>query len=206
MSTVVLTPTHMASDHAVTHLDFPHKYVVDIDHPKIFVAPHRFFMIGLCGEFLPERVNEKETWDLVATIFSLALAHHVNSGFSNGGIPLDDKKILDHYLKVFDRDGRLFIVDRYYRFVVKYVGQYKQLQVRIAGDYAGIGTGGMIAAGLAMRTPKLKDVFRVLHELDHYSSKEHTIVPISSLLLNKGLYEKMKVGRAKAHKSEETEE
>jgi hypothetical protein len=192
MSTVVLTPTHMACDHTVLHTTYPHQAVVDCHHQKIFIPPHKKYIIGHVGEFNPDDINRDETWDHLGLLLALLVAHQNNNGFTVyvflDQINLADtdqflncKKALDYYKKTFDFLSKTIIATKTQRFIIQYDTEHHHLFGRAVGPYVGIGSGGMLAAGMLIGKMPLETIWEPLNKMDTQTSREHTSVALSSL-------------------------
>lgn len=195
MSTVVLTPTHIGCDHNVVHHSYPHQSVTNINHRKIFISPNKMCLIGTVGSFDPESIDTPNCWRVINEILGRALADLTNFGLLKNMTDFTDEKFVREYVLHFDAKSHTFIVTRHYRFVVYYSLTSKRIMIKQLGDYSGIGTGGMIAAGMAMGTKHLKDVFKHLPNLDSLSSSECTVVPLSTLVNDRALNKKLILGR-----------
>jgi hypothetical protein len=187
MSTVVLTPTHIASDHAFLEKTYPHQRTVDLNHPKIFIHPKKIYLIGVVGAYLPDRVDSIETWDVMGTLFTFILSTVISDGLQGGHIAFDQPDIVATFTDVFEPGAHVFLVTKDYRFVLKYKTDRKCVIAKKVGPYAGIGSGGMYAAGLAMNTKNVADIFKPLHQLDHLTSEEHTVIALSQLTGGTGI-------------------
>lgn len=189
MSTVVLTPTHIASDHTVVYKCFPHETKVDLNHKKLFVDSSKKFIIGTCGDYVPEKIELPEVQDAVAFLLSYLISHqNVDGGelvpFFDGKedqlhFPL--KKSVNTFKNYFDTDARTFLVSKHYRFCITHSAKLNILAGKRIGDYAGVGSGGMIATGLLLGKMPLEEIWEPLHRLDKQTSVEHTTIPLSSL-------------------------
>ena len=181
MSTVVLTPTHIASDHNVVHKTFPHETVTNLDHPKIYISPSRKFLFGTTGEFLPTDLDCPEVYLHISDIMGNLIGQQINHGLiANMAIPSISVN-MKKYEEVFDRTGKTFLVSRNYRFLIYYSQKHKEWIGRQVAAYSGIGSGGALATGLLTGGMDIRDIWTPLHEFDNLSSVEHTIIPLSIL-------------------------
>jgi len=196
MTTVVLTPTHMASDHCVVRRGFPSETSVSLDNQKIFISPKKTMMIGAAGALNAAEVNHPNTWEVLGLILTYYLAQIAENGLDSGGTYLDDDRVpMKNYAAVLDPDGTTFLVTRRYRFAITSRGG--SFYIKELNSYAGIGTGGMYAAGLCAGGMNIHDIWPTVHKFDHLSSVEHTVIPISSLKLTPKLDASMRTVRDK---------
>jgi hypothetical protein len=181
MSTVVITPTHIACDHNVVHTLYPHTTAVDLTYRKLFMPPDRRFVIGLVGEFSPSKIDTEETYKAFDQIIQ-----ELSTQLNTPGLEFDTSAFFNmnpfiQLEKVVDVDGRIFIVTKTLRYIVFRTKESKRWGAKHLSAYAGIGSGGMIAAGLLIGGMALGDIWEPLHAIDTLSSVEHTSIPLSSL-------------------------
>jgi hypothetical protein len=179
MSTVVLTPTHIACDHTVVQQYIPHETRVDLNHTKLFVDPHKQYIFGTVGKFIPGDVNSDVVHAAMKKIISeydihLRIVKHndVEFIFQDMFAPIS---------RVFDRTGEIIVVTRSHRFVLYYNKKEESWYARQCSDYFGIGSGGMIAAGMLVGKRKLPDIWKYVNQINPVTSVEHTSIPIKSL-------------------------
>lgn len=186
MSSVVLSPTHIGCDHTVHQMCFPHETKVDIGYRKLFISPSKKFIVGTCGQFIPEEIDTPEMWihlaEMCIDVISKRLTPEYSDNLTLFSADREEiKKATLAYLSVFDASGHSLFVTKSYRFMVFYSKKYKSLIARRVGDYVGIGSGGMLGAGMLIGKMKIHDIWQSLHDLDPNTSVEHTVIPLSIL-------------------------
>lgn len=180
MSTVVITPTHIACDHMVVDQTIPHESRVDTNHMKIFVHPENKFLFSLTGNFDPAFMQTQTMFDFVEMLLS-ECSNKSEEHKDLGLLAIEDKTIVSLYLKTLPKDHEFFIVTDTKRYALFYIEKYNCIAIKIIGDIHGVGTGGPFAVGLLRGGMSIYDIWETLNTMERTSSVAHTIIPLSIL-------------------------
>ena len=181
MSTVVLTPTHIASDHSVIHDTYPHTTVIDQSYQKIFIDPDKKFILGTVGEFNPHQIDTPETYALLEDLIREIIVQSYLKGFGFNLIVPIQKDVTKGLEKVLDSGGHSFLVTKTHRYLYYRENESRIWCAKRCDNYTGIGSGGMAAVGLLLGKIPLPQIWQPLHLLDKVSSVEHTSIPLKIL-------------------------
>ncbi len=179
MSTVLITPTHLACDHTVVFQTHPVVAKTVTKPTKIFIPKHRKFAILTVGNYDYNQINTPEVFSAMEDI----LTRLINASQVTGScvFPLKTTDTVDLFLKVFDKGSKTFIVTKKHRFVLYVDKDTNLVDARVCNDFIGTGTGGLIGVGLLVGGMKITDIWETLHNLDPLTSEKHTIIEIASL-------------------------
>lgn len=179
MSTVLLTPTHIASDHCVIRTAHPLQAKVDLTHRKLFIPEHRQFAIATVGEYYPQDIDDPIIYQAVEDMLTIMISHLNTTGKSVYQFEEENPAAVK-YRKVVDLSTRSFWVTRRHRFVIHH-NTSGHLAVMASDDIGGMGSGGFIGIGLLKGGRTIHNVWKDLNRLDPTTSVEHTVISLSSL-------------------------
>jgi hypothetical protein len=183
MSTVVLTPTHIAGDHCFVELTLDKRVYVDITQKKVFLDPTLRFALGLNGAIDQAQVDHPDTY---------AAVHHLlqslkdpNKKIGKAGSPFFFTKEHYHFERlanILESEAAQILVTATNRYAL-YVSKSNTLVgVTHLPQHFGIGTGGGYAAGLLIGGMDLPDIWSIVNRFDPLTSCEYTMIPLSVLM------------------------
>ena len=145
MTAVILTPTHIASDHCRVTMDSDNVTVVDKLHPKIFIDHRRRFILGMQGTFFPEVIDTPKAMDKIYQIISHIEEKLTCSNLVKTFVEVDNPNILEIAKEFFSEDTRYIVVTKQKRFGIKLDEDGAKIVTAMAGSYLGLGSGGNLA-------------------------------------------------------------
>lgn len=181
MTAVILTPTHIASDHCRVSMDSDNVTIVDKLHPKIFIDHRKRFILGMQGTFFPEVITTPESMDKIYLIVRHIEEQLTHQNLTKTFVEVDNPNILEIAKEFFSEDVRYVIVTKRKRFGVKVEEDGSKIVAAMAGSYLGLGSGGHLAEGLLLSGLSIYDIWKPLSLMDELCSEEHTIVDLSIL-------------------------
>lgn len=179
MSTVLITKTHIGSDHCSVIFCHPHKTVIDTSFSKLFIDPKERFVFGAVGAFRPEKIKNSKVYLFLEMLIEKAISFF--DADRADIMRIGNDIVIKAHNNVFDPEGRIIISTRKYNFVVYVSKSDRCICVKLTGDYAGIGVGGSVGVGMLEGGVPIEDVWEKINHLDPLSSAENTIIPLSIL-------------------------
>ena len=179
MSTIVMTPDHIACDHAYYPSTFPQTMAVDPGRSKIFISEDDSFLYAAVGDYDPDIAMSSDCENMVRDLIAIIEQKFAEEpGLSIDFLKTDHADIISRYLKYLD--DMTFIVAGTNRYVIMYSQKTEQLVVAHASKFVGGGTGGAFAEGLLHGGMDIRSIWKPLNRLCGTSSIERTIVDLST--------------------------
>lgn len=180
MSTILLSPTHIASDHTVVENTLPHRTYVDINHPKMFVSPDNQFVIAITGKYDKKEMVSEEYMNLFKGTLSILVDWEKRS--DNDIINLKNDIIIEFFKSLIDNNkSSIMLVTKLYRFIIKYNDVLSIVQLKRIPKYAAMGTGGWIGMGLLEGGIKIEDTFKIVSRWDPLTSEQYSLINLEDL-------------------------
>lgn len=179
MSTVLLTPTHIACDHTVVFQTHPTVAKIIPKPTKMFIPKHRRFAVLTVGNYDPKQINTPVVFSALEDILTRLIKAFELTGDTS--FPLKPSDTVNTFLKTFDPTAKTFLVTKEYRFVLHTNKQKDFVDATVCDDFVGSGSGGMFGVGLLVGGMAITDIWETLHGIDPLTSVKHTIVEIASL-------------------------
>lgn len=180
MSTVLLTPTHIGSDHMVVTETIPVTMKVDVNHPKIFASDDKTFIYALVGEYDPDWMITEKIQSLLQKICEQIYKLTFTDKNPKTILAIRDKDIIRDYRALLGKSFQISLVTKKTRHLVYNTGD-RELKCQELGDYSGMGSGGVIAKGLVLGGMDIHDIWKIVNEMVPNSSAANTVIPLSLL-------------------------
>lgn len=180
MSTVLLTPTHLACDHGLMKFTYPSSTHVDPTYYKIYRSPNRQFYIGTVGDFHPEEVDHPETYAAVQLLIQRSMNIVKHKGVTSWKFrPEDEAK---RFINVFDASGHTLLVTKTTRYILSTPDKPDgNILGDVCGEYVGLGTGGDYGMGLLRGGISLDNIWSEIHRFDPVTSLHHSCMALADL-------------------------
>lgn len=175
MSTVILTSTHIGSDHCVVTKTFPHTTYVDIKHKKIFVDCSKQFIYATVGDFDPKKIGGKVARSFMRLLIEIAMDAKQNI------INVNDEDLITLFDAYLDRGGHTLLITQTTRHLVYYSKLNSCLKIAEVDQVIGIGAGGNYAEGLILGDIPIEDIWKIIAVHEPVSSEAHTIINLDIL-------------------------
>jgi hypothetical protein len=178
MSTIALTPTHIAQDHTVGSVGIPITLTIDPKHPKLFISQDNTFIIGMTGIYDPVNVRDDLFLAEMSKLLDLC-SNRDKRGY------IDTPRFMDEIIMDTMGTNPMFLVSKTQRVVVKKWEESDGSKSRIglydAGEYACLGAGDLFMEGALAGGASLAEAYAIGNRYDFLTSKTFTAIALSDL-------------------------
>ena len=174
MTTVVLTPTHIASDHCKVILNNFRETVVDLQHKKIFIHPDNKFILATQGTFDPDKIQDSTTME------SIRLAcQKLRKLYKGSPLKCTEDSVIETLVSICEVETRFYLIMKDLR--LSLIIKPKYISVGPCADYCGLGSGGNMATGMLLGGMSIFDIWDKLSSMNSVTSKQHTVISLDIL-------------------------